>query len=78
VDPLDSIREAQRQTEAAALALVDAVDDARDAGHTWTDIAGVFGVSRQAVQQRFGDPDPDPEQVAARAARRARQPRSKR
>jgi hypothetical protein len=39
------------------------VDDARRAGTSWAQIAGVLGISRQAAQQRFGGP-PDPVEPA--------------
>jgi hypothetical protein len=39
--------------EGSQEALVRAVSDARSRGRSWTDIAGVLGVSRQAARQRF-------------------------
>ncbi|MGH3624269.1 MAG: hypothetical protein ACRDQ5_21195, partial [Sciscionella sp.] len=33
-----------------------AVEDAREAGHTWQEIGNVLGTSRQAAFQRFGRP----------------------
>ncbi len=38
--------------------LRDAVDGARTAGHRWDVIGQVLGVSKQAAQQRFGQPGP--------------------
>ena len=31
----------------------EAADASRASGHTWTEIAGVYGMSKQAAQQRF-------------------------
>ncbi|HEX8079610.1 MAG TPA: hypothetical protein VF557_05335 [Jatrophihabitans sp.] len=39
--------------EAAQQSLVDAVAQAKANGRSWTDIANVLGVSRQAARQRF-------------------------
>ena len=41
--------------EAAEQALVSAVANARANNRSWTDIANVLGVSRQAARQRFDD-----------------------
>jgi IMP cyclohydrolase len=41
--------------ETAEQALVSAVANARANKRSWTDIANVLGVSRQAARQRFGD-----------------------
>ena len=71
MDPLDRIRQTARTIDDARLDLLDWVDDARDAGATWQAIGDALGMTRQAAHERFGDPDPHPEQVAARAARRA-------
>ena len=38
------------------LALVDTVGAARANGRTWTQIAAVLGVSKQAARERFGEP----------------------
>jgi uncharacterized protein DUF3887 len=46
---LDAVREVEAR-------LRDAVDAARDAGHTWAEIGDVLGTSRQAAFQRFGRP----------------------
>jgi hypothetical protein len=40
--------------EAAEQSLVAAVAQAKAGGRSWTDIANVLGVSRQAARQRFG------------------------
>jgi len=42
---------AANQAELAA-----AVDAARDHGHSWTQIATMLGTSRQAAQERYGEP----------------------
>jgi hypothetical protein len=36
--------------------LADAVAEAREHGHTWTQIAAMLGTSRQAAQERYGEP----------------------
>jgi hypothetical protein len=36
--------------------LADAVAEARVHGHTWTQIATMLGTSRQAAQERYGEP----------------------
>ena len=38
--------------------LQDAIAGARGAGHSWESIGRLLGVSRQAAQQRFGQPGP--------------------
>ncbi|HEY0449801.1 MAG TPA: hypothetical protein VGD70_11820, partial [Actinophytocola sp.] len=68
---------AREQARSAEEALRQAVERARDAGHTWQEIGEVLGTSRQAAFQRFGRPvDPatgaDPRQdVLPEAANRA-------
>lgn len=52
-DADDAVRQAQRHLAAA-------VSRARSQGHTWAQIAGRLGVTRQAAQQRFGN-DPSPQ-----------------
>ena len=48
------------------------VDRARQAGETWTAIAGSLGVSKQAARKRYGlttpEPETDPEQLTIDAA----------
>ena len=36
------------------------VDDARASGHTWQEIAGALGMTRQAAHERFAAPSPRP------------------
>ncbi len=51
---LRRIEKAQRATEAAERALIDAVKVARDEGYSWTAIGlALGGISKQAAQQRF-------------------------
>ncbi|MHB1535328.1 MAG: hypothetical protein ACYC1D_12125 [Acidimicrobiales bacterium] len=40
----------------AAIASPDAVAEAREHGHTWTQIAAMLGTSRQTAQERYGEP----------------------
>ena len=47
---------ARERAVAANEALQGAVDRARDAGHSWREIGGVLGTTRQAAFQRFGHP----------------------
>jgi hypothetical protein len=52
---------ARERAVAANESLQDAVDRARDAGHSWREIGEVLGTTRQAAFQRFGHPvDPRP------------------
>ncbi len=44
---------ARERAVAANEALQDAVDRARDAGHSWREIGEVLGTTRQAAFQRF-------------------------
>lgn len=53
---LRAIGEALRATAANDLMLVDRVAEARANGRTWTQIAAVLGVSKQAARERFGEP----------------------
>ena len=55
---------------AARVALFDAVDAARDDGTTWAEIGAALRVTKQAAQQRFGEPDPHPAERAQRNRRR--------
>lgn len=50
---LDRLDAARRLREAAESLEQEAVAAARAEGHTWTEIAGVYGMSKQAAQQRF-------------------------
>jgi hypothetical protein len=54
--PLDALAAALGAVRDAETGLRDAVDTARDAGRTWTEIGDVLGTTRQAAFQRFGRP----------------------
>ncbi|WP_257181593.1 hypothetical protein [Corynebacterium cystitidis] len=51
---LRAIVKAAEQVDHATRELDRAVQEARDAGNSWTVIGAALGVSRQAAQQRFG------------------------
>lgn len=53
---LRAVGEAMRAVAASDLELADRVAEARANGRTWTQIAAVLGVSKQAVRERFGEP----------------------
>ena len=53
---LRAIGEALRAVAASDLSLADQVAKARANGRTWTQIAAVLGVSKQAARERFGEP----------------------
>lgn len=52
--PLQALSVALAAVRAAEGRLREAVDAARDAGHTWAEIGDVLGTTRQAAFQRFG------------------------
>lgn len=52
-EPLERLDAARRLREAADALEQEAVQAAREAGCTWTEIARVFGMTKQAAQQRF-------------------------
>jgi hypothetical protein len=54
--PLAAIAAARRLSAAADVALQEAVDRARAAGHSWREIGDVLDTTRQAAFQRFGRP----------------------
>jgi hypothetical protein len=60
LDILSWIADADAATRQAQRNLAAAVTRARSRGHTWTQIAGQLGITRQAAHQRFGH-DPPPE-----------------
>lgn len=66
---LDLIRLAARAEGHTAATLRDAVLGARSAGNTWEAIGGVLDMSRQAAQQRFGEPGTGQVDVASRVLR---------
>lgn len=53
---LRAIGEALHAVAASDLRLADEVAKARANGRTWTQIAMVLGVSKQAARERFGEP----------------------
>ena len=53
---LRAIGDALRAVAASDVQLADRVADARANGRTWTQIAAVLGVSKQAARERFGEP----------------------
>jgi hypothetical protein len=55
-EDLRSIGEALHAVAASDLRLADEVTKARANGRTWTQIAAVLGVSKQAARERFGQP----------------------
>lgn len=52
---LRAIGEALHAVAASDLNLADQVAKARANGRTWTQIAAVLGVTRQAARERFGE-----------------------
>jgi len=57
---LRRIGAAVRAAANSQVELADAVADAREHGHTWTQIAAMLGTSRQAAQERYGEPAAHP------------------
>ena len=53
---LRAIGEALRAVAASDLSLADQVAKARANGRTWTQVATVLGVSKQAARERFIEP----------------------
>lgn len=53
---LRAIGEAMRTVAASDLSLAEQVAKARANGRTWTQIAAVLGVTKQAARERFGEP----------------------
>ncbi len=53
---LRRIGAAVRANASSQVELADAVVAAREHGHTWTQIATMLGTSRQAAQERYGEP----------------------
>lgn len=51
-----AIGEALRSVAVSDLSLAEQVAKARANGRTWTQIAAVLGVSKQAARERFGEP----------------------
>ena len=53
-EPLVAIRALATIEVEAKKVLAEMVDEARQAGNTWAEIAEALGVTRQAAQARFG------------------------
>lgn len=53
---LRRIGAAVRSAALSQAELAEAVAAAREHGHTWTQIATMLGTSRQAAQERYGEP----------------------
>jgi len=53
---LRRIGAAVRAAATSQVELADAVAAARQHGHTWTQVATMLGTSRQAAQERYGEP----------------------
>jgi len=53
---LRRIGAAVRANASSQVELAAAVAAAREHGHTWTQIATMLGTSRQAAQERYGNP----------------------
>jgi hypothetical protein len=56
-EPLVAIRALATIEVETKKVLADMVDEAREANHTWAQIAEALGISRQAAQARFGGAD---------------------
>lgn len=55
-DDLRAIGDALHAVATSDLQLADRVAESRAKGRTWTQIAAVLGVSKQAARERFGEP----------------------
>lgn len=53
---LRAIGEALQAVAASDLTLAEQVAKARTNGRTWTQIAAILGVRKQAARERFGEP----------------------
>jgi len=53
---LRAIGDAMRAVAASEVQLAERVAAARSRGRTWTQIAAVLGVSKQATRERFSEP----------------------
>ncbi len=59
-EPAASWKPSSSTTATSQVELADAVADAREHGHTWAQIAAMVGTSRQAAQERYGEPAEHP------------------
>jgi len=55
-EDLRAVGDALRAVAASDLTLAEQVARARANGRTWTQIAAVLGVTKQAARERFGEP----------------------
>lgn len=55
-EDLRAVGEALRAVAVSDLTLAEQVGTARANGRTWTQIAAVLGVTKQAARERFGEP----------------------
>lgn len=62
--PLTALLAARTAADGVEQATRELVRQAREAGHTWQELGGLLAISRQAAQQRFGQPPADPEHAA--------------
>ena len=53
---LRAVGDAMREVAMSELRLAERVAEARANGRTWTQIAAILGVSKQAARERFGEP----------------------
>jgi hypothetical protein len=57
-EPLEGVLECCRLAAAVDKALREEVRLARQAGHSWAEIGGILGVTKQAAWERFGKGKP--------------------
>ena len=69
--PMSALLAARTAADAIEQATRALVQQARAAGHTWQEIGALLAVSRQAAQQRFGQPTATDGEHAALARRAA-------
>ena len=51
--PLDALRECRSAATALEKAMWQTVKQARDLGHSWTEVGDALGITKQAAWQRF-------------------------
>ena len=56
-DPILALRALGTIEHEADRVMRECVEDCRKSGHSWAEIAEALGVTRQAVQRRFGNRD---------------------
>ena len=65
--PLDPVAFARRIREAAEDLEAAKVEEARAGGVSWREIGDLYGISKQAAQQRFGTTPPPGGRLESRA-----------